>query len=132
MIESPHSSTPPLAGPHQKELLVLFNRENWAPHWPWLYLCLTVLAFASGWYFFTAANASTWPGGASLPGFTFGILGGAICLFEFLLWVRKRVRVWRIGRAQVWLRAHIWLGLLCVPLLIYHTGFRFGGLLSTI
>src|SRR5262245_55637925 len=28
------------------------------------------------------------------------------------------------------MRAHIWLGLLCVTLLVYHSGFRFGGLLS--
>jgi hypothetical protein len=32
----------------------------------------------------------------------------------------------------VWLRAHIWLGLLSVPLLVYHSGFRFGGPLSTV
>ncbi|MCI0460752.1 MAG: hypothetical protein L0Z62_27700 [Gemmataceae bacterium] len=111
---------------------MLFNRENWAPHRPWLFFCLVIFAFSTGWYFLTAFNSGTWPGGSSLPGLTLGIVGGAICLFEFLLWLRKRVRVWRIGRAQVWLRAHIWLGLLCVPLLIYHSGFRFGGLLSTV
>src|SRR5262249_50582553 len=72
-----------------------------------------------------------WPGGSSLPGFILGTIGGLIILFEFLLWFRKKVRVWRIGRAQVWMRAHIWLGLLCVPLLLYHSGFRLGGVLST-
>src|SRR5262249_43195604 len=35
-------------------------------------------------------------------------------------------------RAQAWLRAHIWLGLLCLPLLVYHSGFRLGGTLSTV
>jgi hypothetical protein len=30
------------------------------------------------------------------------------------------------------MRAHIWLGLLCVPLLILHSGFRLGGILSTV
>jgi hypothetical protein len=39
-----------------------------------------------------------------------------------LLWPRKRLRAWRLGRAQLWLRAHIWLGLLSVPLVILHSG----------
>src|SRR5262249_41331355 len=60
------------------------------------------------------------------------VVGGLLILFEMLLWFRKRVRAWRIGRAQVWMRAHIWLGLLCLPLLIYHSGFRLGGTLSTV
>jgi hypothetical protein len=85
-----------------------------------------------GFAFGHVGDAPGWPGGSSLPGLIFGVLGGAIILFEFLLWFRKKVRVWRIGRAQTWLRAHIWLGLLCVPLLIYHSGFRLGGSLSTV
>src|SRR5207249_1598623 len=84
------------------------------------------------WYFVESSRSTQWPGGSSLPGFVFGVLGGLIILFEVLLWWRKRVRVWRIGRAQAWMRAHIWLGLLCVPLLIYHSGFRLGGILSTV
>ncbi|MBI3822747.1 MAG: hypothetical protein HY289_08705 [Planctomycetes bacterium] len=39
--------------------------------------------------------------------------------------------MWPIGSAQTWLRAHIWLGLLCLPLLILHSGFRLGGTLTT-
>ncbi len=89
-------------------------------------------ALASVWYFVASASVATWPGGSSFPGFTFGVLGGLICLFEFLLWPRKKFRAWRIGRTQHWMRAHIWLGLLAVPLLIYHSGFRWGGSLSTI
>jgi hypothetical protein len=73
-----------------------------------------------------------WPGGSSLPGFTFGVVGGLIIVFEFLLWPRKKVRAWRLGRAQTWLRAHIWLGLLTVPLILYHSGWRLGGTLSTL
>jgi len=37
----------------------------------------------------------------------------------------------RIGTAQAWLRAHIWLGLLSVPLVVYHSGGRLGGSLAT-
>jgi hypothetical protein len=66
-----------------------------------------------------------------LPGLVFGIVGGGICLFGLLLWPRKKVRSWRIGRAQSWLRAHIWLCLLSVPLIVLHSGFQWGGQLST-
>jgi hypothetical protein len=112
---------------------VLIDRENWARHAPWFILTIGASVAASVWYFGSmAAGGGAWPGGSSIPGFTFGILGGLICIFEMLLWWRKKVRTWRIGRTQAWLRAHIWLGLLSVPLLVYHSGFRFGGPLSMI
>jgi hypothetical protein len=81
-----------------------------------------------------AARGSTdWPGGSSLVGFSFGVLGGLIILFECFLWVRKNLlRTWRIGPTQDWMRAHIWLGLLALPLLIYHSGFRLGGTLTSV
>src|SRR4029078_437092 len=34
--------------------------------------------------------------------------------------------------AQTWMKAHIWLGLLTVPLVVLHSGGRFGGMLTTI
>jgi hypothetical protein len=111
---------------------LLIDRQNWHLHRGWVGVTLVAFLLASAWYFASAWRSSTWPGGSSLPGLTLGVLGGLIILFEFLLWGRKKLRVWRIGRAQTWLRAHIWLGLLCVPLLIYHSGFRFGGALSTV
>src|SRR5262249_56904224 len=72
------------------------------------------------------------PSGSSLALFLFGIAGGSICLFEFLLWPRKRWRVLRLGPTKVWMRAHIWLGLLAVPLLILHSGFYFRNLEATL
>jgi hypothetical protein len=110
---------------------VLIDRANWPLHRPWFYFCLIVLVASSGWFLSESVGMVEWPGGSSLPGLTFGIIGGAIIVFEFLLWWRKKVRVWRIGQAQVWMRAHIWLGLLCLPLLVYHSGLRWGGTLST-
>ena len=56
----------------------------------------------------------------------------ALAFFEFLLWPRKRYRRWRVGRTQTWMKAHIWLGLLSLPVLVFHSGFRWGGLLSAI
>ena len=40
--------------------------------------------------------------------------------------------LWRIGTVQRWLRAHIWLTLLTIPLVILHSGFRLGGPMTTL
>ncbi len=89
---------------------------------------------AIGWYLLHGRGSDRWPGGSSLPGMVFGGVAAAIIVFEFLLWPRRwhKVRALRIGRTQTWLRAHIWLGLLCVPLVVLHTGFQLGGPLSTL
>src|SRR5262249_41071649 len=34
--------------------------------------------------------------------------------------------------AQTWMKAHIWLGLVTVPLVVLHSGGRFGGMLTTL
>jgi hypothetical protein len=111
---------------------VLIDRRNLARHLPWIAFLLIATALATVWYLSTSRGASEWPGGGSPPGFTFGVIGGLLILFEFALWGRKKVRAWRVGRVQTWMIAHIWLGLLTVPLLIYHSGFRLGGSLSTV
>jgi hypothetical protein len=87
---------------------------------------------AAGWYATVGFVNRLLPSGSSAPGLTLGAIGGLLILFEFALWPRKKVRVWRIGRAQTWMRAHIWLGLLTVPLIVLHTGFRLGGPLPTV
>src|SRR4029077_17267935 len=56
----------------------------------------------------------------------------AIFVFAALLGVRKKVVLWRIGTVQRWLRAHIWLTLLTIPLVILHSGFRLGGPMTTL
>ncbi len=111
---------------------MILNRGNWPSHRPWLIGCLLATAAASAWIISARVGGGEWPSGSSVPGFICGAAGGLIIIFECLLWLRKKVRVWRVGRAQAWMRAHIWLGLLCVPLLVYHTGFRMGGTLSTV
>lgn len=87
---------------------------------------LAVVAYIAEW----AADGRL-PGGSSRTGFLYGVAGGLIILFELLLWPRKRVRSWRIGSAQLWLRAHVWLGLLSLPLVVMHARLFFiGGLLN--
>ena len=64
-------------------------------------------------------------GGTAL-GLVFGSIGFAFMIFAALLGARKKVPVWRVGRAQTWMRGHLWLGLLSLPLIVFHSGFRYG------
>ena len=65
--------------------------------------------------------------GASPLGLLYGSLALAIFLFASALGVRKKKRLWRIGNVQLWLRAHIWLTILTIPLVAFHCGFHAGG-----
>jgi hypothetical protein len=70
-------------------------------------------------------------GGTPL-GLILGTIALSIFVFAALLGVRKKVVLWRIGTVQRWLRAHIWLTLLTIPLVILHSGFRLGGPMTTL
>jgi len=79
-----------------------------------------------------ASLSRTGPSGGSPIGLTFGIAGYGLMIFAGLLSLRKKYTVWRIGRAQTWMRGHIWLGLLSYPLILFHAGFAFGGSLTRV
>jgi len=111
---------------------VLIDRRHFAPHRAWLVFLVVATIAAAAWYTVAGLADQALPGGCSAPGLVFGIVGGLLILFEFALWPRKKLRAWRIGRVQIWMRAHIWLGLLTVPLIVLHTGFRLGGPLPTV
>src|SRR4051812_20640853 len=108
--------------------MLIFRGGNWPEHRAWCAAIVIVSAAAIAWYAMEGHWQGAWPAGSSLPGFTFGVVGGLIIVFEMLLWVRKKYRVVRIGRAKLWMKAHIWLGLLCLPLLILHSGFHWWNL----
>ena len=70
-------------------------------------------------------------GGTPL-GLIFGAISFVIFIFAALLGTRKKVVLWRLGTLQRWMRAHIWLTLLTVPLVLLHSGFRLGGPMTTL
>jgi len=70
------------------------------------------------------------PSGGSFIGLVYGIAGYGLMIFAALLSLRKKYPIWRIGRAQVWMRGHLWLGFLSYPLILFHAGFRWGGSLT--
>jgi len=65
--------------------------------------------------------------GGSLLGLFFGTVSFLIFVFAALLGWRRKHPSWRVGRMQFWMKGHIWLTFLTVPLILLHSGFRFGG-----
>src|SRR6266446_297712 len=72
------------------------------------------------------------PRGGSAIGLLFGVIGFGFMIFAAAVGARKRVPTWRLGRAKSWMRGHLWLGLLALPLILFHGGFHFGGTLTQI
>jgi hypothetical protein len=91
-----------------------------------------ILAVFTAVYTAYEASAPGGPRGSSAFGLTFGAIGLGFMVFAALLGARKRVPVWRIGRAQAWMRGHLWLGLLSLPVILFHGGFHFGGTLTSV
>ena len=101
-------------------------------HQKWLAASLIILSVATAVYGVYTAHSPAGPSGGSPVGLAFGIVGSAFMLFAGLLAGRKKLPVWRLGRAQTWMRGHLWLGLLSLPLILFHGGFRFGGPLTSV
>jgi len=98
----------------------------------WAWLSLGILTVSGIVYALYAINAPAGPRGGSAVGLAFGIVGFASMIFAALLGARNRVPTWRLGRAQAWMRGHLWLGLLSLPLILFHGGFHFGGTLTRV
>ena len=95
-------------------------------HKGWLVASLAILGgslLLYGFYHVPSAKGSM---GGTAAGLTFGSAGFAFMIFAALLGARKRVPVYRFGRAQTWMRGHLWLGLLSLPIILFHSGFRYG------
>lgn len=56
-----------------------------------------------------------------------GVAGGGIVLFEMAILLKKWFRGRRLGSTLLWMRLHVWLGLVCLPVVLVHTGFGVGG-----
>jgi hypothetical protein len=98
----------------------------------WAIASVVLLAASAVVYVFYAFNSLQGPRSGSTVGLAFGIIGFAFMIFAALLGARKRVPTWRIGRAQAWMRGHLWLGFLALPMILFHSGFHFGGTLTRV
>ena len=98
----------------------------------WAIASLIMFVVFAAVYVAYAGRAPEGPRGGSAPGLTFGVFGFGFMIFAALLGARRRVPTWRIGRAQAWMRGHLWLGLLSLPVILFHGGFHFGGTLTSV
>ena len=123
----------------------IFNTK----HLPWfIFVCLATIA--AGLLYLGNFHPHRMPPGIRLPpslvqtptehhtvggtplGLAFGAISLGIFVFAALLSLRKKIPLWRVGTVQRWLRAHIWLTFLTIPLVILHSGFRLGGPMTTL
>jgi hypothetical protein len=118
----------------------IFNRA----HVPW-FLFVVIATAVALWIYAGNFVPNQLPRGMGLPaaltqspsghrnvggtpvGLVMGSIAFGIFIFAALFGVRKKLLRWQIGSVQSWMRAHIWLTLLTIPLVILHTGFRLGG-----
>jgi hypothetical protein len=98
----------------------------------WAMGSLALFAISAVAYVIYASASAVGPSGSSFMGLVFGIVGFAFMIFAALLGARKRVPTWRVGRAKAWMRGHLWLGLLSLPMILFHGGFHFGGPLTAV
>jgi hypothetical protein len=98
----------------------------------WALASMAILAISTAVYALYALDAPQGLRGGSSAGLAFGVIGFGFMIFAALLGARKRVPTWRIGRARAGMRGHLWLGLLALPLLVFHGGFHFGGTLTRV
>ena len=122
--------------------------NNWK-HFPWfVFVCLATVAACL--LYVGNFHPHRMPAGIHLPpsliqtptehhtvggtplGLAFGAISLGIFVFAALLSLRKKIPLWRVGTVQRWLRAHIWLTFLTIPLIILHSGFRLGGPMTTL
>jgi len=107
---------------------VLLDRN----HSRWATLSGLTLALATAAWFFCAAGTPNGNSGGSVSGLIFGLLGTLMMFFAGLLGARRPLRHRRIGSASFWLKGHLWLGTLCIPFILFHASFAWGGPLEQI
>lgn len=95
-------------------------------HRAWLIASLILLGLAGLLYIPYVLRSVTGVSGGSVPGLIYAGVGSAMMVFAGLLGVRKKYRIWRVGRATWWMRGHLWVGFLSFPFILFHAGFRLG------
>jgi hypothetical protein len=117
-------------------------------HVPWM-IFVVLATMAATWIYVGNFYPKRLPAGFGLPptlvqklsdhrsvggtplGLVLGTISLGIFVFAALLGVRKKLPFLPVGNVQRWLRAHIWLTLLTIPLILLHSGFRLGGPMTT-
>ena len=89
----------------------------------WRRIFIVLLIGTSVSYFYYARRE--FPHGGSTFGLAYGIAGTALILLLAFFGIRKRWYRSRFGTLEQWMQSHIYLGLLVMVILLFHTGGRF-------
>ena len=89
--------------------------------WRPIFFVLLIAVSASYWYY----AQREFPHGGSNWGLGYGIAGTLLILLLAFFGIRKRWYRSTFGTLEQWLQSHIYLGLLVLVVLIFHTGMRF-------
>jgi hypothetical protein len=89
----------------------------------WRRIFLVLLAGTSASYYYYSQRE--FPHGGSSWGLGYGIAGTALILLLAFFGIRKRWYRSRFGTLEQWLQSHIYLGVLVLVILFFHTGGRF-------
>jgi hypothetical protein len=101
-------------------------------HRNWAIATAAACGVATVLYIATSRTVLLRPYGGTVAGLTLGIVAFALMVFSALLGLRKRFLGLRIGRLHQWMRGHLWMGLLTVPMVLLHAGFQNGGPLTAV
>ncbi len=94
----------------------------------WIIVTAVLAVVATGLYVFLYRITPGGLSGKDVVGMAYGVAGSALMVFAGLLSGLRQVPSWRwLGPRKVWLRGHIWLGLLSGVLILCHSGGRLGG-----
>ena len=92
----------------------------------WIYATTAIAMASTAAYLVYAVLSANGPRAGSAMGLVFGFAGTGVIIFECLLSLRKKYPASPVGRVSLWLRAHVWLGLLSFLLILFHSGFHWG------
>ncbi len=111
--------------------LLLYNDRKHLLKWGGTTAGLAVIAVGARLWFEPIGEEML--AGGSTVGLWYGVLGGLLIVFAWLLTALRFVPSWWfIGSRAFWLKGHIWLGSLSFILILCHSGMRFGGLFERI
>ena len=89
----------------------------------WRRIFILLLIATVGTFFYYAR--SEFPHGGSPVGLLYGTIGFGLILLLSFFGIRKRWYRSTFGTLEQWMQSHIWLGVLVLIILLFHTGGRF-------
>lgn len=102
----------------------------------WIIVTVAIAVAVAILHYWLGRNIPGGLSGGSRVGLWIGVIAALMMLFVGSLSAHRRLAAIRwiprrwLGRRQDWLRAHLWLGLLCVALAVVHSNYRIGGPLT--